>query len=293
MVHPVGDFGFVDAHVHLYDLRHPRLRYSWLSDDAIHPVLGNIDAIKTKRYDLTAFEGESRFSGLRKLVHIQAALGSADPVEETRWISEQASKSQLQVAIIGEAHLQDTDVGSTLERHRQFPMVRGVRDFGRGDYWRDPAFERGLSEVERFGMLFDADASWQEMEVVADIAGRHPNLLIVLGHAGFPRARTDEYFRSWHGGILALAQRDNVVCKISGLGMCDARWTVASLRPWIEACLEAFGVRRCLFGTNWPVDRLYSSYTDVVLAYYQVIADLSVDERRRLFVTNAEAYYGF
>jgi predicted TIM-barrel fold metal-dependent hydrolase len=292
-VHPIADIGFVDAHIHLYDLRHEHLRYSWLEDDAVHPILGDIDAIKTKRYDLTAFTAETRFSGVTQVVHVQAALGSPDPVEETAWVNLQAERSDLAVAIVGEAHLQDADVEETLERHAAFPRFRGVRDFGRGNYWRDPAFERGLAKLARFGMSFDADAAWEDMTAMGELAGRHPNVLFVLEHAGSPLSQSPEYIESWFAAMRQLARHENVVCKISGLGMYDPAWTVSSLRPRVEACLEAFGIERCMFATNWPVDRLFSSYTDLLLAYHAIVAGLSEAERRQLFVTNAQRYYRF
>jgi predicted TIM-barrel fold metal-dependent hydrolase len=83
----------------------------------------------------------------------------------------------------------------------------------------------------------------------------------------------------------------NTVVKISGLGMCDPRWTVDSIRPWVEACIEAFGVERSFFGTNWPVDRLYSSYGDVVDAYAELVAGYSEPEQTALFSGNAERIF--
>lgn len=79
--------------------------------------------------------------------------------------------------------------------------------------------------------------------------------------------------------------------KISGLGMADHEWTVDSLRPWVMACIEAFGVERCVFGTNWPVDRMYSSYGDVLDAYAEIIADLSASEQQALFTENAKRIF--
>jgi predicted TIM-barrel fold metal-dependent hydrolase len=79
--------------------------------------------------------------------------------------------------------------------------------------------------------------------------------------------------------------------KISGLGMGDHRWTVDSLRPWVLECIDAFGVERSFFGTNWPLDRLYSSYGDVVDAYAEIIRDFTADEQRALFAGNANRIF--
>jgi predicted TIM-barrel fold metal-dependent hydrolase len=73
--------------------------------------------------------------------------------------------------------------------------------------------------------------------------------------------------------------------------MYDHRWTVESIRPWVMACLEAFGVARCFFGSNWPVDRLFSSYDAVIDAYAEIISDLSSSEQEALFSANATKVY--
>ena len=75
--------------------------------------------------------------------------------------------------------------------------------------------------------------------------------------------------------------------------MKDPRWTVDSIRPWVLGCIEAFGVDRCMFATNWPVDRLFSSYGDVVNAYREIAAEFTDDEQRKLFVDNAKRWYRF
>ena len=79
--------------------------------------------------------------------------------------------------------------------------------------------------------------------------------------------------------------------KISGLGMIDHEWTTTSIRPWVLGLIETFGVDRCMFASNWPVDILYSSYRAVFDAYKEITADFSVSEQAALFWQNAERYY--
>jgi len=224
-------------------------------------------------------------------VHVQAAIGSADHVEETAWIQQQHDEGILPLAIVGDTRMQAPDVEAALERHAQFSMFRGIRDFAQGDYLVDPAFHRGYSLLEKFDLIYDLDCFWPDMSKARDLARQFPNTKLILGHAGFPQERDDEYFSNWKQGMEALASADNAVCKISGLGMRDQRWTIETIRPWVLASIEAFGVDRCMFGTNWPVDRLFSSYTDVVNAYHAIVADFSSDEKAKLFSGNARKYY--
>src|SRR5207247_1963911 len=114
-----------------------------------------------------------------------------------------------------------------------------------------------------------------------------PAIAYCVDHAGWPIRRDTDYFGEWRNAIRKFARAENTVVKISGLGMYDHRWTVDSIRPWVLACIEAWGVERAFFGTNWPVDSLFSSYGDVVDAYREIISDLTRDEQAALLAGNA------
>ncbi len=286
-------FEFIDAHVHFYDLAHSTLRYSWLEPDFIHPAIGNIDAIKTYRYLLDNYTAETRFAGVIGAVHVQAALGSVDPAEESEFVNGQLTADSLPVMLVGDARMQSDDVEATLARHARHANFRGIRDFAVGDYLVDPAFHRGYALLEKYGMSYDLDATAENLPKARDLALKFPGVDLILGHAGFPQERTDEYFETWSAGLAAMAEAPNTACKISGLGMKDPRWTVESIRRWVLGCIEAFGIDRCMFGTNWPVDRLFSSYGDVVAAYREIVAEFTDDEQRKLFVDNARRWYRF
>jgi predicted TIM-barrel fold metal-dependent hydrolase len=285
-------FEFIDAHIHFYDLAHPTLRYSWLEPDFIHPVIGNIDGIKTLRYGYDNFVAETRFAGVIGAVHVQAALDSVNPVEESTFVNDQLDGAKP-VMLVGDARLQSADVEATLAGHAEHPNFRGIRDFAKGDYLVDPDFHRGYALLQKYGMSYDLDATWENLGKAGDLARQYPDTLLILGHAGFPQERSEEYRRSWQEGLAAMAAAPNTACKISGLGMADARWTVETLRPWVLGCIEAFGVDRCMFATNWPVDRLFSSYPDLVGAYREIVADFTAAEQRQLFVDNARRFYRF
>ena len=88
-----------------------------------------------------------------------------------------------------------------------------------------------------------------------------------------------------------LAECSNVVAKISGFGMCDWKWTVISIRPFVLDVIKAFGVDRCMFTSNFPVDKNFRDYASVWNAYNEITTGFSEDERRKLFHDNAEKYY--
>lgn len=288
----MADLSFVDSHVHFWDLRRPDLHYAWLRPGVVHPVLGDIEEIKLPLFDAARFKEESAGANVAKAVHVQAALGIEDPVAETRWLQEQADATGLPHAIVAHADLKDPNLERELERHAEAsPLLRGIRDFSEGDYLVDPAFGRGVARLAKHGLVCDLECRWAEMPAARDLAARNPDTPVVLDHAGFPLERTPEYFENWKRGLAALAEADNAICKISGLGMCDNDWTVASIRPWFEHCVETFGVERCILGTNWPVDRMYSDYGTVVDAYAEIVTSYTPDEQVALFCGNAEKLF--
>jgi predicted TIM-barrel fold metal-dependent hydrolase len=287
----VARLPFVDTHVHYWDLKDPSLKYAWLERDWVHPVLGDIDGLKVLKYMAEQFIAETRFQNVSKCVHVQAAIGIADPVEETRWLQEQADRTGFPHGIVAHCDLASADAAETLERHMASPNMRGVRDFGQGDYLVDPAWRQGYGLLARHDLVFCLDVLPENLGKARELAEAYPDVVLCIDHAGFPRARDTEYFEMWKRGMREAAGAPNVVCKVSGLGMCDNAWTVDSLRPWVLACIDAFSTDRTFLGTNWPVDRLYSSYGDVLDAYERIIGDLSGPEQEALFAQNAERVF--
>ncbi len=285
---------FVDTHVHFYDLRDPRLTYAWLEpggDDGETEVLGEYGSIRAERYWADDFAAEVRFQNVEAVVHVQAALGSKDPVEETRWLQSFHDRIGIPDAVIGYADLSATDALETIERHRESGVFRGIRDLRYDGYLTDPAWERGFAVLGDLGLVCCDDPLPEQVPAAVELARRHPEVTLCVDHALVPRRRDAEYFAAWRASIAELAACPSTVIKISGLGMCDHRWTVDTLRPWVLACIEEFGTERSFFGSNWPVDRLYSSYGDVLSAYEEIIAGFSADEQRALFSENAKRVF--
>lgn len=285
-------FSFVDAHHHLWDLS--RSGYAWLKEDRdMERYLGSYDEL-CRNYLVDEFEADSRSVNLTKSVHIETQ-DPEDPVEETGWLQSVSDKHsrQLPNAIIGAANLCVPGLERSLSMHEQFPNFRGIRAL----IFRDPAFaysdefQRGLGLLSRHNLLFDADVDWQHMPMFSILAQQFPDLQFVLNHCGFPKHRTSLYFSAWRAAIKEFAKNENVVCKISGLGMTDPEWTLDSIRPWVETCIEYMGIDRCMFATNWPVDSLFSSYEEVVRSYHHIVQDYSANERESLFRRNAERIY--
>ena len=284
---------YVDAHVHFYDMQHPDLFYGHWQPDVDPPLIGKQMRKLGERNILAEdFIEVTRGANVTKAVHVQAAIGSKDPVKETEWLMDAAERTGFPHAIVAYADLRDPGVESVLERHCEFSRMKGIRDFSYGDFLVADDFHRGYALLEKYNLHASIAAQFQDMEKLAALANKFPNTVIVIDHAGNPAERTPEYFELWKQGMGTAATEENIICKISGLGMGDHNWTVDSIRPYVLGCIEAFGVQRCIFATNWPVDSLFSSYDALIDAYTEIVADFSEDEKRDLFARNTEALYG-
>ncbi|QGZ65591.1 amidohydrolase family protein [Paraburkholderia acidisoli] len=285
------DFAFVDAHHHLWDLE--ALHYAWLTDRPFegHPS-GDYSAIK-RNHVVADLKAAGAPVNLIKSVHIETADGETDPVRETAWLQSVADRDGLPSGIIARGELMDAGSDAQLDRHLEYANFRGVRmlTFHGPDILGDAAFLRGFDGLRKRDLVFDMDADIAHTDKVVALAKRFPDVRIVLGHCGFPKRRTVDYFHAWRKGMKAIAQAPNIACKLSGLLMVDHQWSIESIAPWIEECIEIFGVERCMFGTNWPLDGLYADYATLVNAYRQIVADYSADERKALFQRSAESWY--
>ena len=284
---------FVDAHVHFYDMQHPDLFYGHWQPDVDPPLIGKqMRKLGERNFLAEDFIEVTRAANVTKAVHVQAAIGSKDPVKETEWLMDAAERTGFPHAIVGYADLRDPDVESVLEQHCEYSRMKGIRDFSYGDFLVADDFHRGYALLEKYNLHASIAAQCQDMDKLAALANKFRNTVIVIDHAGNPAERTPEYFELWKRGMEMAATEENIICKISGLGMGDHNWTVDSIRPYVLGCIEAFGVQRCMFATNWPVDSLFSSYDALIDAYTEIVADSSEDEKRDLFARNTEALYG-
>ena len=291
----------IDPHHHLWDIGHNR--YPWLQEDVLKPRLeGDIRAI-AKDYLLDDYLRDARNQNVVKSVHIECGWDPADPVGETEWLQKLSDKYGYPCGIVARATLDAPDIERILEAHTSFRGVRGIRhainwhaDPGktyvdRPDLIKTPAWRHGFSLLQRYGLSFDLQLYPAQMADAAELAHVYPNTVIILEHAGMPVDRDPEGLSLWRRGMRELAAARNVAVKISGLGTVDRHWTVGSIRPFVLDTIEMFGVPRCMFASNFPVDKLFSDFDTLYAAFHQIVEDFSADEIRMLFHDNAARYY--
>ncbi|HLY54377.1 MAG TPA: amidohydrolase family protein [Stellaceae bacterium] len=174
---------------------------------------------------------------------------------------------------------------------------------------RDTRFRAGFAGLAPLGLTFDSWLFHRQLDDAVDLARAFPETTIIIDHTGGPvrlgayAERPDETYREWRQGIAALAACSNVVMKLGGLGMrlfalpphegtepLSAHLAV-HWRPYIEPSIEAFGPARCMFESNFPVDRASSSYAVLWNAFKRLAAGASLEEKVALFSGTAKRVY--
>lgn len=280
----------VDPHIHIWDLStglYPRraargtektaLSGDYLLDDLLADA-GSIEIVKA--------------------VHVEAA--PLDGLAEARHVQAIADTSGLPQGIVAYADLASADVAATLEALTGLANVRGIRQMldrevprpgvVHRDHLNDDDWHAGFGLLARFGLSFDLQVTPHQLAAAASLASAHPETQIVLNHLGGPGRRWPDW-TVWRDGMRALGSHGNVWAKLSGFAMTDPGWTVESLRPYVYEALEAFGPGRCMFASNFPIDRQGSDYPTLWKAFAAVTTDLSDDERAGLMRANAERFY--
>ena len=277
----------VDSHVHFWDRSVVGLEWPMLEVGFRYPLHRFDD---TGRFGAEELRAETAGTNLTKVVHVQAAATASPPLE-TAWLQGMADNHGWPNGIIGLCDLTAEDAAAVIEAHAEHDNFRGVRDLGTGPSLATPAFDQGDRALGKHDARCELTVRWPYFEAVAAAAKRHPEVLFVLEHAGSPDERTDAYFADWSSQLRRVAEADNIVCKISGLAIGDHDWTASSLRRWVLECIEVFGIQRCLFGSNWPVDKLFGTWDEMVGGFAEIVSDFSADERDALFAGTAERVY--
>jgi predicted TIM-barrel fold metal-dependent hydrolase len=291
----------IDTHHHLWNLSENR--YPWLTDHIVAKPYGDYGAIR-QNYLIEDFFADIGALPVVKSVHVQAGHDPSDPVRETRWlqaIADDVKRSKgFPHGIVADADLSSPDAEAVLEAHRAYRNLRGIRTIlsdsvrypGRHpDMLESPSWRANLALLRRHDLSLDLQLYPQQMAPVAALARSHPSALFIICHTGLPEDQSTEGRTRWRKALRLLAAEPNVAIKISGFGLFDRDWTVESIRPFVMETIEIFGVERCMFGSDFPVDKLFTSYNKVWASFDEITADFTDHDRSLMFHDNAVRLY--
>ena len=263
----------VDAHHHLWDpaSNGSGIGYTWLRDIGAPKPFGDPTPIQ-RDYLAPEYLAQSAHD-LVSSVHVQADGGLPDPVAETAWLDRVAVEHGVPGAIVGFVDLTADDAAATIERHvAASPRFRGVRQiiarteglpaisFAPRELLNDARWRENYAALAEHGLSFDLQLHPAQMARAARFVADHPGVPVVIDHAGSPHDRSPTGLTEWREGMSLLAKVPHVMCKISGLGMFDPGWTADTMAPVIDHILGAFGPERTMWGSNFPVDKLYGTF---------------------------------
>ena len=295
----------IDSHVHFWPA--PRVQYDWLEAE---PKIAAPHG--PREYQLESAAAREAGLQLRGLVFVEAGRAPAQGLAEAKWVASLADAPPTPPAtpILGIVAHASLELGvairpslallAQLRDDPQRPPVVGIRRNYQEEapgFALQPSFARGLRALPDFGFTHDLCIHWHQIEETIELVARCPEVQFILDHCAKPAITTPrppDADRRWRAGMRALAARPNVVCKLSGLvtEADHARWQTADLWPYLDYALEVFGTERLLFGSDWPVVTLASSWSRWLATLREALVGLSEAEQSAIFAGNARRVYG-
>lgn len=293
----------IDPHIHLWDLemdRHPWLRPAGGAIQA----LGDLAPIR-RNYLVDDYRRDVAGQNVVASVHIEAAWDRTDdPLAEIAWLETLDKSLGVAIRYIGFADLAAPGAGAALDRLSGVKRCVGVRQmlswhptdpakcFAPGPGIADEAdFRHGVALLARHDRLLELMLYPYQAEEVARLAEDFPNQTFVVNHCGSPIDRDCDGMRRWREGLKRMGSAPNVQIKISALTAYDPSPTPESLREVALHCIECFGVNRSMFGSDFPVGRLWTSFDAIFDGFKTIVGDFSAAEQSALFHDNARRLY--
>lgn len=271
----------IDSHHHFW--KYDPVEYDWI-DDSMKKI--RADFLPD---DLQLTIQETNVDGV---ISVQARQS----LEETDWLIGLANQNNFIKGVVGWLPLIQKDIGGYLEKYSEEKLLKGVRHVIQGE--PDPAFmlrkdfNHGIALLKKYSLVYDILIVERQLPTTIRFVDQHPDQVFVLDHIAKPLIGKKE-LSPWKENIQKLARRENVNCKISGM-VTEAdyqKWTTSQLLPYFEVILEAFGPNRLLFGSDWPVCLVGTSYKNWMDLVQKNITSLSETEQLKIMGGNATRLY--
>jgi L-fuconolactonase len=270
----------IDAHHHLW--LYSATEYGWIDDSMVALRRDFLPA------DLLA---ELAKAGVDGAVTVQAR----QTLEETRWLLELARSCNAIRGVVGWAPIAAPNfegVADSLAADSKLVGLRHVVQAEPEGFLDGADFNRGIRAMQKTGLAYDLLIVESQLEEAIRFVDRHPQQTFVLDHLAKPRIAAAE-IEPWRTRIRELSKRSNICCKLSGMVTEDAwsRWSIDSLRPYLDTAVEAFGTDRLMAGSDWPVCLVATGYDRWWKVLRDYFRDFSEDERAEIFGATATRIY--
>lgn len=289
---------FVDAHHHIWR----QVDLPWLIGPMQPRIFGPYEPIR-RDYAIEEYLADLASSGVTRSVYVQTNWANERFEDETAWVQRTANEYGWPHAIVPFADFSVEDVRPQLDRLAKYPLVRGVRMqlhwhenplyrfAARPDLCADQKLRRNVARLAEYGWSFDLQVFVPQMAEAAGLAEACPEVTFILQHAGMLEDTSPQGRAAWHAGMQKLAARSNVVSKLSGLGTFIHRNDPAHIAEILSETVALFGAERCLFGSNFPIEKLWTTYRELVDAYRAAAEALRPEQRDAIFGGTAMCAY--
>lgn len=270
----------IDSHQHF-----------WHYDSARHGWINEKMAVIRRDFLPTDLQPLLRQNGVAAAVAVQADQSES----ETDWLLQLAADNDFIAGVVGWVDLRSEQIEERLSHYSTFPKLKGFRHILQGEepaFMLQPSFVRGIGLLQRFGFSYDILIFPHQLEAALQLVRQFPDQLFVIDHLAKPYIKQG-LLGEWAKGMRQLAAFDNVYCKLSGM-VTEANWqhwTAEDLKPYIDVAVEAFGTRRLLFGSDWPVCLVASSYERWLQVVREYFMAFSAAEQANVFGDNAIRFY--
>jgi predicted TIM-barrel fold metal-dependent hydrolase len=288
----------VDAHHHIWRRRD----LPWLDGPMQPRIFGPYEAIR-RDYPIGEYLADIAGSGVRKSVYVQANWAKDAFADEVAYVQRVADETGFPHGIVGYADFLADDVRPQCDRLSQYARMRGLRmqlHWHQNPQYRfaaepdlacNPMLQLNVARLADYGWSFDLQVFAGQMDGAAELAARCPKITFVLQHAGMLEDTSDAGWELWRGAMRNLAARPNVVTKLSALGTFIHKNDPEHIAAICRETIEIFGPARCLFGSNFPVEKLWTGYGDLIGAYESAIAPLGEAVAQAVFHDTAARVY--
>jgi predicted TIM-barrel fold metal-dependent hydrolase len=288
----------IDAHHHIWR----QADLPWLVGPMQPRIFGPYEAIR-RDYPIDEFLADLHGTGVVASVYVQTNWAKERFADEAAWVQRTADEAGWPHALVAYADLAVEDARPQLDRLAPYPLMRGIRmqlhwhenpqyRFAASpDLVADERVVRNVGRLADYGWSFDLQVFAPQMEGAARLAEACPEVTFILQHAGMLEDLSEEGRATWRSGMERLARCPNLVSKLSGLGTFIHRNDPDHIAGIVRETVGLFGAERCLFGSNFPIEKLWTSYGDLVAAYRTAAAGLPEAEQRAILHDTAARVY--
>lgn len=271
----------IDAHHHIWD--YDPVQHAWIDDTM---------AVIQRSFTPADMEPLLQEAGIDGTVLVQVNQN----LRENMVFTEAAEANPFIKGVVGWVDLLAADLEDQLDELRDLPKLKGFRHIAQAepaDYLSRSEVVRGIRQLGKYGFTYDILVMPNQLEAAIELVRTCPAQPFVLDHIAKPYIKAGE-IDAWRKLMYMLGAMDNCYCKISGI-ITEAdwhSWTPEQIRPYLDVALEAFGSRRLMFGSDWPVCLVAGSYRQVVNLAADYVQNLSVQEQQDFWGGNAIRFYG-